>query len=154
MGSLLKRSLIFFGLMAVGLIFYTVRFNMVADSFDETAVPYLENAIPKLASWRFNELEPLLSPQAREIFKTEKGLAAYQLFTKLGRFNSMEKPQYQSDIPDQTEGLGDIRVVSYTIPADFETGPATFKINLASTTDETYYIHQFGIHSEIFTETQ
>lgn len=153
MGSLLNRSLIFIGVMVAGLIFYTVRFNMIAESYDETAVPYLDNAIPKLASWQFSELEPLLSPQAREKLKTEQGRAAYQLFTKLGRFNSMEKPQYQSEASSHTEGLGDILVISYTIPADFETGPAIFKIKLAST-DGTYYIHQFGIHSEIFAEQE
>ncbi len=149
MGSLLQRSLIFIGIMAAGLIFYAVRFNMIAESFDETAVPYLDNAIPILASWRYRALEPLLSPQAREKLTTEKGRAAYQRLTKLGQFNSMEKPQYQSDYSEHTETLGDIRVVSYTIPADFETGPATIKINLASI-DEVLYIHQFGIQSEIF----
>ncbi len=149
MGSLLRRSLIFIGIMAAGLAFYAVRFNMIADSYDETAVPYLNNAIPKLVSWRYDELEPLLSPQAREIFKTDEGQAGYQLLTKLGRLNSMGKPQYQSDTSDHSETLGNIQVVSYSIPADFETGPAVFKIKLAST-EEAFYIHHFGIHSEVF----
>ncbi len=154
MGSLLKRSLIFFGLMTAGLIFYTVRFNMNAENFDEAAVPYLNNAIPILASWQYSELEPLLSPQAREKLGTERGQAAYQLFTKLGRFKSMDKPQFQSDSYANTEGLGDIQIISYSIAADFESGPATVKMNLASTSDEIYYIHQFGIHSDVFAETQ
>lgn len=153
MGSLLKRSLIFIGIMVAGLAFYAVRFNMIADNFDETAIPYLNKAIPKLASWQYDELEPLLSPQAREIFKTDEGRAGYQRLTKLGRLSKIEKPQYQSDTADHTEALGDIRLISYTIPADFDTGPAIIKIKLAST-DEAYYIHQFGIHSEIFAEAQ
>ena len=151
MGSLLKRTLIFFGLMAAGLIFYVVWFNMKAESYDKTAIPYLNDAIPRLTSWQLNELEPLLSAQAREKLSSEQGKAAYEHFTQLGQYKSMGKPQYKSENPGQTEELGNFRIATYNVPVEFESGPAMIKINLATTEDK-IYIHQFGIHSEVFAE--
>jgi hypothetical protein len=48
---------------------YALWFGMKADRFDETAVPYLETALPMLASWKYEQLEPLLSPAARRDFE-------------------------------------------------------------------------------------
>lgn len=149
MNSILRRSLVFVGIMVAGLVFYSVWFDMEAERYDETAVPYLNDAIPKLVSWKFSRLKPLLSPEALKEAESEQGQAVYRIFSQLGKFYSMGKPQYLADKSEHSEGLGNIRIVSYTVPVDFETGPAIVKLNLASV-DDSYYIHHFGIHSELF----
>ena len=151
MDSLLKRTTIFLGLMVAGLVFYVVWFNIKAESYDETAIPFLNDAIPRLSSWQLNEIEPLLSVQALELLSSEQGKAAYEGFAQLGQFKSMGKPQYKSENPAQTEELGKFRIATYNVPVEFDSGPAVIKINLAAT-DDNIYIHQFGIHSEVFAE--
>jgi hypothetical protein len=149
MPLILRRSLIFFALLIGGLVLYSLWYGIKADRYQETAVPYLESALPKLTSWQYEQLKPLLSPTARLDFENEKLQAAYRLFSKLGQFKSMGKPQYITYRNDTSKELGDIEVIDYQVPLQFDSGPAVIKITLAAD-GKSYYIHQFGIHSEIF----
>jgi hypothetical protein len=149
MGSILQRTLIFVGLLVAGLVVYSGWYGIKADRYDETVVPYLKSSLPTLTSWQYSRLKPLLSPQARIEFDSDEGQAVYRLFSKLGRLESIGTPEYLGDRSETSEELGDIEVVAYQVPLQFETGPGVIKINLASD-GERYYIHHFGIHSEIF----
>ncbi len=149
MHPVLIRSLIFIALVVVGLVLYVLLFSMNARRYDETAVPYLNNTLPVVAQWKFSELAPMLSPQARAKFETDKGKDVYRLFTRLGELRSIGKPQYITDQSGFSDGLGEIDLVSYQIPVVFETGPAVIKILLVGN-GASYLIHHLGINSEIF----
>lgn len=152
MDLILQRSLVFVGLMIAGLVLYSLMFSIKADRYDEIAIPYLNRAIPELASWEFSRLEPLLSPQGREIFKTEQGQSIYRLFRQLGELKSFDKPQYLSEkLNENDDRAGDINLVTYSVPAEFEAGPALITLSLL-VEGKTYSIYQFGIHSEIFAD--
>ncbi len=152
MSLLLRRSLIFLVLLLGGLLLYSFWYGMKADRYDDTAIPYLETAIPKLASWQYEQLKPLLSPAAKLDFENQKMREAYGMFNRLGKFESMEKPQYTSNYSDTSKALGDIEVVDYQVLLQFDSGPAAIKIKLIAD-GNSYYVHHFGIHSELFSET-
>ncbi len=149
MPSIFNRSLIFVGLLIAGLVVYAAWYGLKADRFDKVAAPYLESALPELASWQYARLRPLLSPEARIEFDSEEGQKVYRLFSKLGSFESQGRPKFLGDRTDTSASLGDIQILAYQVPLKFETGPAIIKLNLAND-GERYYIHHFGIHSEIF----
>jgi hypothetical protein len=149
MHPVLQRSLIFIALVVLGLALYVMSFSMNARRYDDTAIPYLNKTLPVLARWNFSELAPMLSPRARAAFETDKGKQVYRQFTRLGELRSTGKPQYVADKSEFSDGLGEVDIVSYTIPVVFESGPAVIKILLASN-GESYYIHHLGINSEIF----
>jgi len=153
MHLVLKRSLIFLSLMIAGLLVYVMWFNMNAEKYDETAIPYLEKVLPKVSTWNYSELKPMLSPRALAEFETDKGKEVYQLFTRLGNLESIGKPQYLSSESDSNSGLGEVEIVSYSVPVVFETGPAVIKILLAAN-GQSYFIHHLGIRSEIYTGLQ
>ena len=147
--SLTHRSLIFVGLLVAGLVVYAAWYGIKADRYDKVAIPYLDSALPELASWRYERLQPFLSPEARIEFDSDEGQAIYQLFSKLGRLESQGKPEYLGERSTSTELLGDIQLLAYQVPLQFETGPAIIKLNLVND-GQRYFIHHFGIHSEIF----
>ena len=149
MSSVFQRSLIFIALMVAGLTLYSIMFGMKADRYDETAIPYLNQSLPELTSWKYSRLEPLLSPQAKKEFNTEKGQSDFLVFKRLGKLQSFGKPQYQSAGTDNSNEESKFSLVVYTILAEFETGPAKIKINLAIN-GESYLIHHFSIQSGIF----
>ena len=151
MPSVAKRTLIFVGLLVAGMVLYALWFGIKADNYDKTVVPYLDSALPKLTSWHYAELRPLLSPQAQLEYQSEQGQATYQLLSKLGALESVGKPAYLGDHSGSSPGLGDIQLVTYQVPLQFESGPALIKLKLALASDgKQYFIHQFGIHSEVF----
>ncbi len=151
MSLLLRRSLIFIALLLGGLILYSLWFGIKADRYDDTAIPYLESSIPRLVSWQYQQLKPLLSSKAKAEFENEKLREAYQQFDRLGQLESMEKPRYTKSYNASSEMLGDVEVVEYQISSQFDSGPAIIKIKLIAD-GSSYYIDHFGIHSEIFTE--
>ncbi len=151
MPFLLRRSLIFFILLVAGLVMYALWYGIKADRYDETAIPYLESALPRLTSWEYEELKPLLSPSARQDFENEKMRAAYQSYNRLGQLISMERPQYVASRSDSSDELGEIEVVDYKVLLQLDSGPAMIKIKLVAD-GQSYHIQHFGIHSEQFTE--
>jgi hypothetical protein len=150
MSTILRRSLIFIVLLMAGLVLYSVWYGIKADRYEETAVPYLETVMPKLTSWQYEQLEPLLSPSARLDFENEKLQAAYQSFSQLGQFQSMDKPRYTASRNDSSKELGEVEIVDYQVALQFDSGPAMIKIKLIAD-GRSYYVHHFGFHSEIFT---
>jgi len=148
---LVRRSLVFFVLLVAGLVVYALWFGIKADRFDETAIPYLESAIPSLTSWEYEQLKPLLSPAARRDFENEKVRAAFRSYDRLGQMISMEKPQYLASQSDSSDELGEIEVVDYKVVLQLDSGPAMVKIKLIAD-GKSYYIHHFGIHSEQFAD--
>ena len=151
--SLAQRSLVFIGLLIAGLAVYALWYGIKADRYDEVVVPYLQNNLPELTSWRYQRLAPLLSPEARAEFDTEAGQSVYRLFSKLGSLESIGKPEYLGDRSTTSKVLGEIEVLAYQVPLQFETGPAVIKLNLANDGQQ-LYIHHFGISSQIFEVAQ
>lgn len=149
MSFILRRTLIFFGLMLAGLVLYALWFGIKADRYDETAIPYLESAMPVVTSWQYYQLKPLLSPDARLDFENEKVRAAYQALSQLGQFQSMDRPRYSASQEGSSKELGDIDIVEYQAALQFDSGPAMIKIKLIAD-GESYFVHHFGIQSEIF----
>ena len=149
MSFILRRTLVFVGLMLAGLVLYALWFGIKADRFDETAIPYLESAMPMVTSWQYHQLKPLLSPDARLDFENEKVRSAYQAFSQLGQFQSMEKPRYSASQEGSTKELGDVEVVEYQVTLQFDSGPAVIKIMLLAN-GESYFVHHFSFQSEIF----
>jgi hypothetical protein len=153
MSFILRRTLIFIGLMLAGLVLYAVWFGIKADRFDETAIPYLEAAMPMVASWQYQQLQPLLSPGARLDFENEKVRSAYEAFSQLGQFQSMDKPRYSASQKASSKELGDVEVVEYQVALQFDSGPALIRIKLLAD-GESYFVHHFSIQSEIFITDQ
>ena len=149
MSFILRRTLIFIGLMLAGLVLYALWFGIKADRFDETAIPYLESAMPMVTSWQYHRLNPLLSPGARLDFENEKVRSAYQSFSQLGQLRSMDRPRYIASQKGSSKELGDVDVVEYHVTLQFDSGPAVIKIKLVAD-GESYFVHHFGIQSEIF----
>ena len=152
MPTVLKRTLLFLTLMLAGVALYAFLYGISADKYDETAVPYFEKHLTDITSWKYSKLKPLLTPQAQTEFETKAGRATFLLFTQLGQFQSSGKPQFGAKGVEFSEGLGDVDIVSYTVPVVFDTGPAVIKANLVINGDS-YIIQHIGISSAVFAET-
>lgn len=149
MHPLLKRTLIFIALMIAGLVLYVKWFDIRADRYDETAVPYLRTAVPILTEWQIESLLPLLSPDARRDFENERLRSAYLEFSRLGKLQSMQKPQFLASASATSQSLGDVELVEYEIATQFDSGPARIKVKLLLQGGD-HYLHHFGFYSEVF----
>ena len=149
MHPLVKRTLVFVALMIAGLVLYAKWFDIRADRYDESAVPYLRGVVPTLVDWQIEPLLPLLSPDARRDFENEGLRNAYLDFRRLGKMQSMQKFQFLTSNSAASKSLGEVEFVDYEVTAQFDTGPARIKLKLLLHGQD-YYLHHFGFYSEIF----
>ena len=153
MHPLVKRTLVFIALMIAGLVLYVKWFDIRADRYDESAVPYLRIVVPSLVEWQIEPLLPLLSPDARQDFENEDLRNAYLGFSRLGTLQSMQKPQFLASSSAISKSLGEVEFVDYEVTAQFDTGPARIKLKLLHHGQD-YYLHHFGFYSELFATEQ
>ncbi len=120
-----------------------------ASKYRNAAKPFLEQNMPAVVSWDFNQLRPLLTPASRAQFETERGQMIYRKLSILGALESFEEPQFltaQSGV-STTEGVVD--VLKFSMLGHFEAGDATVTVNLAKTGDS-YLIRYLHIDSDVF----
>jgi hypothetical protein len=61
----------------------------------------------------------------------------------------MDKPRFVASLAGSSAALGDVEIIDYEAVLQFDSGPAVIKVKLLA--DGTrYYIHHFGLRSEIF----
>jgi len=149
MSLILRRSLIFIALLVGGLVLYSLWYGIKADRYEATAIPYLDSVMPAVTSWQPEQLIPVLAPEAKAEFASEKLRAAYRSLARLGRFQGMEKPRFVASRADTSEQLGDVELIDYEVALRFDSGPALLKIKLVAD-GHSYYVRQFGFHSQVF----
>jgi len=149
MSLILRRSLIFITLLAGGLVLYSLWYGIKADRYEATAIPYIDSVMPAVTSWQPERLIPVLSPNAKLEFENEKLRAAYRALSRLGQFQTMQKPRFVASRADSSEQLGDVELIDYEVELQFDSGPAILKIKLVAD-GHSYHVRQFGFHSQIF----
>lgn len=141
----------FFLVLIIIFICVGIWFSTNSSKYTEIAQPYLEKNMPAVVSWDFEQLRPLLTPEALKEFETERGQKVYKMFSKLGTLKSFEEPQFLGSKAGATIGDGAFEVVNFTMLGHFEAGVAQVSVTLA-TTDDSYLIHYININSDAFLE--
>ena len=141
----------FFLVVVVLLICVAIWFSFNASKYEEVAKPYLETNMPIVASWDFEKLKPLLTPESLESFETERGQKIFKMFSKLGGLKSFEEPQFLGAKTGVSVGNGAYDVVNFSMHGHFDAGDALFTITLAKD-NESYLIHYININSDAFIE--
>lgn len=141
----------FFLVLIIIFICVGIWFAANSSKYTEVAQPYLEKNMPAAVSWDFEQLRPLLTPEALKAFETERGQKVYKMFSKLGALKSFEEPQFLGSKAGATIGDGTFDVVNFTMLGHFEVGDAQVSVTLA-TSGDSYLIHYININSDAFLE--
>jgi len=149
--KLLKIIGSFLLVLVVIFIGAAIWYSISSSKYEEIAKPYLEKNMPLVVSWDLDKLKPLLTPQARKTFETERGQKVYKLFSKLGKLKSFEEPQFLNAKTGVTVAEGAHDIVNFSMPGHFEKGDAVVTVTLA-TVGDSYQIHYIHINSDVFME--
>lgn len=141
----------FFLVLIITFICIGIWFAHSSSKYTEVAKPYLEINIPAAVSWDFEQLRPLLTPEALEAFETDRGQKIYKMFSKLGPLQSLEEPRFLGSKTGATTKNGTFDIINFTILGHFEAGDAQVAVTLA-TSGDSYLIHYIHINSDAFLE--
>lgn len=149
--KLLKIIGSFFLVLIILFLCVSIWFAVSSSKYTEIAQPYLEKNMPAVVSWDFEQLRPLLTPEALKAFEAERGRKVYKMFSKLGALKSFEEPQFLGSKAGVTIGDGAFDVVNFSLLGHFEAGDAQISVTLAASEDS-YLIHYINIRSDAFLE--
>jgi hypothetical protein len=141
----------FFLVLIVLFVCVGIWFAINSSKYTEVAQPYLEDNMPAVVSWDFEQLKPLLTPESLKEFETERGQKIYKMFSKLGALKSFGEPQFLGAKAGATVSEGAYDIVNFSMLGHFESGDANFTITLA-TAGDSYLIHYININSDVFIE--
>jgi hypothetical protein len=140
-----------FLLIILGFFSIYIWFSISSEQYLEEASPYLDTNLPIVLNWDFEQLKPLLTTGAAEAFESERGQKVHRMFSKLGKLESIEEPQFVSASSGVSIGAGVYDVVTFSVLAHFETGQAQVSVTLVPDSDS-YKIHYLQINSDAFLE--
>ena len=147
----MKRFLRVLGIIFLGII---IIFGLIggwtywkSTKYEETAVPYIKENIPKLSSWNLKITKSLLAPSILEMTTDDDLEKLMKWFSKLGSLKSIEEPQFININTTVTAEHGKQVIVLYNILAHYQNGDATITMRLLET-EKGFEVYQFYLNSK------
>lgn len=131
---------------AIGYVSY------VGKGLDKSSQEYVDALVPAIAShWSKDEVMRRASPELRELISNhpEDLDALFRKLSTLGALKTYEGSKGEAMVfVDARKGKS--TTASYTAPATFEHGKATFQIKLILSSDKIWQLIYFHVDSPIF----
>ncbi len=147
---MLKKILLWLGGVFVAilvlLIGVAVWTGYQSADYETTAVPYIEEAIPRISSWDPVTIKSYMSPEVMAEIPEEQFLETTKAFTKLGDLESVGKPEFTKIMSNATITEGSGTLVTYVVPVKYSNGDATITIILKDL-GESFEIYNLNINS-------
>ena len=106
-------------LLFSGCAFYAYQ---QGQSYETTAIPYIEEVLPKISTWDLETNKLYSTPESNESMKDEDLSKLLKWLSKLGKLNSIEKPQFTR--------IMNGNYITYVFIAHYENGDATITMQL------------------------
>ena len=114
--------------------------------YDPLAIPYIEDVMPDLTTWEPLRFEQHFAPEVLEQNGHDRIAPMFNWYSVLGALRSFETPEFHRI--SKSLGVPYSSVVTYTVRAEFERGPALITFNLVPVTDEELKVFGVFINSD------
>jgi len=134
-------------LKVLGIIFLCIILLFIAlglyvstktSEYEVTAVPFINEVIPKLSTWDVEVFKEYSTHESNEASSDEDLSKLLRWFTKLGKLEGIGVPVFKS--------IMNGNLITYIIPVKYEAGEATITLTLRDTDGE-FLIHYFNLNS-------
>jgi len=139
-------------LKVVGIIFLCIVLLFIAlglyvstksSEYEATAVPFINEVIPKLSTWDLEVFKEYSTPESNKASSDADFSKLLRWFTKLGKLESIGEPVFKS--------IMNGNLITYIVPVNYEAGEATITLSLRDTDGE-FLIHYFNLDSMALVE--
>lgn len=120
-----------------------------ASQYDDLAVPYIMQVVPELSKWDPVTTRALMAPEALEGLSEDVFIKVIDVFSKLGRLQSIEDPKFKKLYTEEETELD--TVVAYSADAKYENGDAVIAIQLL-VRDGSFEVYRFNLSSNALTD--
>lgn len=117
------------------------------SKYDDQAVPYIKEVIPEISQWNPSKTKNLMAAEVAATISEEKFSQAMNWFSKLGKLQSIDEPQFIDVHSGEQAEIGKQTIVEYDIDADYANGDATINLKLLLR-DGLFEVYSFNVSSE------
>ena len=135
----------------VGLSLLAVWVQQAQVDYEETAVPYLNEHLPVIASWDADSTWGLIDDDVRSDLDRGEFEKAIGYLGQLGRLEWLGDPEFQHVMAYAGFSSGAMKRLNYVIPARFEEGDARIAITLVDRRGE-FNVYHFNVDSMAFAD--
>jgi len=121
-----------FGVLSVVVFFVAIIVITSIGGVDkkETFPPYIEEAVPKLATWDIDQYEILMSKKGFGSATPRDWQIYLDMFEKLGVLQKVGVPNLQNSRVESKVSSGSTTYATYLVPLIFDTGEAQVQLGL------------------------
>lgn len=131
----------------VGFSSYFIYGSMQAAKHDGTAIPYIQEVLPKLSTWNLETVKQYMVPEVLQTVSDEKLGHLLKSLSKIGELKSIGDVTFKDKTTDDKGRLVKGLVVTYDIEAQYSTGAAIVTLGLLDN-GGTYQIYYFNFQSK------
>jgi len=126
------------GILSLILFFVAIIVTTSISGIDkeETFFPYIEAAVPKLATWDIDQYELLLSESGFESATPGEWQHFLGMFEKLGVLQEVGVPIIENYRVETKISSGSTTYATYLVPLIFDTGDAHIRLGLQHNSDK------------------
>lgn len=117
-----------------------------AGNYDDRALPYISRVVPEISKWDPGITRSLMAAEVLENVSEEQLAQVMELFSRMGRLQSMETPEFEKVLSEEKTESGMRAIVAYEANAQYENGEALININLLEQ-DGAFKVYRFNLSS-------
>ena len=118
---------------------------------EETFLPYIEEAVPKLTTWDIVQYELLMSKKGLEAVTPREWQCYLDTFERLGVLQEVGAPNLQNSRIELKWSSGSTTYATYLVPLVFDTGKAHVRLVLQHSSEK-IEINSVRFLSDLFSE--
>lgn len=131
---MIKKILKYFGFSILSVIIFFASIAGIAAIMspdnEEIFEPFISEAIPRITTWDLKEYRLLMSEEGYNSATEDQWKKYLKLFSKLGTYQSFNKPNMESTKTFINTKNGLITYAVYLVPIQFDTGLAHVRLTL------------------------
>lgn len=136
--------LVFIAAVFVGSVLYE-RFK--TSSYDDLAIPYLQQSLPIISTWDAQQIRQLMAPVALAKIPDQQFQETINVFSRLGRLGKLEQPRFSKIHAEAGVDNSPQTIVEYTADAEYASGKAEIVISLLQT-GNSFKVYHFNLGSQ------
>ncbi len=121
--------------------------HIQASHFNSTAVPYIYEVLPKIASWDPDLLDQIIAPDILRQTDRADLVRLMASLSRLGTLESMGVPSFRHKATAGSDPEREQVVVTYQVEGFFSRGSATITLSLLQD-GSSYRVYHFNFQSE------
>ncbi len=117
------------------------------SSYEKTAVPYVKEAIPAIASWNAQKVRSIMQPQVNQTVSDADLSKLLGWLSKLGALKGIDEPKFDNVFSGADTNYGSYKIITYDVIAHFENGDARIVLRIMDK-DGVLKVFAFNLNSK------